>query len=257
MSRKYGIAASAALVLSIAATDAVAQQYRNDRTTIERQRQARPQPYAYPSYIRPAAPNAQALRTAPNIQQTRTAPRPTTKPSPVSQPEPPQQPPVVAAKPEPPKPELKPELKSERSKSELKPEMSPLTEEQLAAKLAVDELMARDPALLAARERPDPRLARAAAAKHDAEERKRALLLAKQEADQARRKELAERKAHEGARLAALRARTDTQANPTAKPAKSKPQPVAPALVNRAAISAPSGAPSRQVRQAPRMPPQF
>src|SRR5262249_30406155 len=60
--------------------------------------------------------------------------------------------------------------------------VAPLTEEQIAAKAAVDELLAREPALSAAKERPDPALARAAAAKHDAEDRKLAALKAKQEA---------------------------------------------------------------------------
>ncbi len=51
--------------------------------------------------------------------------------------------------------------------------VAPLTEEQIAAKAAVDELLARDPALIAAKQIPAPALVRAAAAKHT--RRKRSL----------------------------------------------------------------------------------
>ena len=79
--------------------------------------------------------------------------------------------------------------------------VAPLTEEQIAAKAAVDELLARDPALLAAKQTPDPTLARAAAAKHNAQEAKLAALKAQQEVEAARSKE--KNKAREDAKAAA------------------------------------------------------
>jgi hypothetical protein len=69
----------------------------------------------------------------------------------------------------------------------------PLTEEQLAAKSAVDELLAREPALWAAKDRPDPALAKAAAEKHRQQELQKAKLQAQQEAAAARRQAIAEK----------------------------------------------------------------
>jgi hypothetical protein len=220
MSLKHAISALAVLALTVAAAADASAQYRNDRSILDRQRQV----HQVQQPARHVGPYAQAIRTVPRAQATRTAPgvqqaRPTpprvqaAKPAPVVQPE---SPPVVVA----PKPVAKP--------------TPPLTEEQIAAKAAVDDLLSRDPALLAARELPDPRLIRAAAAKHDADERKAALLKAKREADEAKRRELTERKAREDARLAALKARPEAQA----KPAKAKidtppPRPDA----NRASVS--------------------
>jgi hypothetical protein len=224
MQLKSAILALAALALTVAATaDAFAQQYRNDRSAYDRQRQVR---HVQP-LPRAAAPYAQAARAMPNVRQVKPAPRvQAVKPAPVVQPE---SAPVVVA----PKPVAKPAP------------LPALTEEQIAAKSAVDELLSRDPVLLAARDLPDPRLTRAAAAKHDAEERKNALLRAKREADEARRRELTERKAQEDARLAALKAKP----NP-AKPAKAKNDAPKPD-VNRASAGAVQPVP---VRPAIRMP---
>lgn len=228
MSLKHAISASAAFVLTVAAaTDAFAQ-YRNDRSVFDhRQRQVRPS-----QHVRPAAPSAQATRTAPGAQQGKPAPRAqAVKPAPSVQPE---QAPAVAAAPKPVQPKPAP--------------MPPLTDEQMAAKSAVDELLAREPALLAARELPDPRLTRAAAAKHDIEERKAALLRARHEVDEAKRRELTERKAREDARVAALKAKPESQAKPT----KSKSEPVSPKPeVNRASSGAANVAPVRQVVRMP------
>ncbi len=69
----------------------------------------------------------------------------------------------------------------------------PLTEEEIAAKAAVDEILEREPALAAARERPDPRLVRAITAKHDEQERRLAARKLKEESEEARRKKAAEK----------------------------------------------------------------
>lgn len=69
------------------------------------------------------------------------------------------------------------------------PPALPLTEEQLAAKAVVDEILARQPALAAVKERPDPMLARAAAAKHDAQEKSQAARKTKEAAAEAKRTE--------------------------------------------------------------------
>lgn len=229
MSWKYVLSASAALALTVAAAADASAQYRNDRSVFDRQRQVREvqQPARsaapYAQAIRPA-PHARPARPAPGVQQPRPVPRAqAAKPAPIAQPE---SPPVVAA----PKPVAKP--------------APPLTEEQIAAKTAVDDLLSRDPVLLAARELPDPRLTRAAAAKHDAEERRNALLRSKREADEARRRELTERKAREDARLAALKAKPESQA----KPAKAKNDTPPPRPeTNRASVG---GAPAAAVRPA-------
>jgi hypothetical protein len=89
---------------------------------------------------------------------------------------------------------------------------APLTAEQLAAKAAVDELFAREPALAAAKERPDPRLAREAAAKHNAQEKTLATLRAKEEAAAAKRRERADKiKARDDAKAAAITAKQQAQ----------------------------------------------
>src|SRR5262245_7294295 len=93
----------------------------------------------------------------------------------------------------------------------------PLSPEELAAKAAVDELMAREPALAAAKALPDPRLAKAAAAKHDAEEKRRAALQAKEPAAIVQRKEIADKlKTREEAKVAARKTM------PLATPSNSK-----------------------------------
>ena len=91
--------------------------------------------------------------------------------------------------------------------------VAPLSAEQIAAKAAIDELMAREPALAAAKEKPDPKLAKAAAAKHDEQERQLAALKAKQDAEAAKRKEIAAKiKARDEAKAVALKAKQDAQA---------------------------------------------
>jgi hypothetical protein len=100
---------------------------------------------------------------------------------------------------------------------------SPLTEEQLAAKAAVDELISRDPALAAAREQPDPRLAQAAAARHKAEEQRLAALRAKEDAAASKRKDSNGKiKAREDAKAAAIKTRRDAQAKSTASKTPAK-----------------------------------
>lgn len=107
----------------------------------------------------------------------------------------------------------------------------PLTEEQLAAKAAVDELLAREPALSAAKTIPDPALVRAAAAKHSAEETKLAALKAKQEAEAAKRREAeAKLRAREEAKAAVLKAKQEAagkNAKPKVELAKIKAAPLA------------------------------
>jgi len=210
MHLKFAIVAVAVLGLTVPAVSDAAAQYRNDRSGNDRHR-SRVQP------PRAAAPSAQAVRTAPALQQARPQPRTQPASMPAGAPAVAAPPAVAAAKPV------------------AKPVPTPpLTEEQVAAKSAVDELLSRDPVLLAARELPDPRLSRAAAAKHDAEERKAALLRAKRNADDAKRRDLTERKAREDARLAALKARPDAQA----KPAKAKNDTIAPRPdANRASVT--------------------
>jgi hypothetical protein len=83
----------------------------------------------------------------------------------------------------------------------------PLTEEQIAAKAAVDELLAREPALWAAKDRPDPALAKAAAEKHRQQELQKAKLQAQQEAAVARRQAIAEKPRAREEKVAALKAR--------------------------------------------------
>lgn len=165
------------------AADASAQYY--DRQRLERQRihpsaarsvmQTRPVVPSRPvmparpaaattTTVRPAAPNADFPRAA------GAAARPAAvavRPAAVAV-RPPVETPAKAAPPPPP----------------------PLTEEQLAAKAAVDEILAREPALAAAaKERPDPRLVKAAKARHDAHEQKIAGLKVKEEAEAVRRKD--------------------------------------------------------------------
>ena len=83
----------------------------------------------------------------------------------------------------------------------------PLTEEQIAAKAAVDELLAREPALWAAKDRPGPALAKAAAEKHRQQELRKAKLQAQQEAAVARRQAIAEKARAREEKVAALKAR--------------------------------------------------
>ena len=88
--------------------------------------------------------------------------------------------------------------------------VAPVSEEEAAAKAVIDELIARDPALAAVREKPDPALARAAAAKHREQELKLAALKAKEEAAAAKHKEIADKtKAREDAKAAAIKAKQE------------------------------------------------
>jgi hypothetical protein len=89
---------------------------------------------------------------------------------------------------------------------------APVSEEEAAAKAAIDELIARDPALAAVREKPDPALAKAAAAKHRDQELKLVALKTKKEAAAAKHKEIADKtKAREDAKAAAIKAKQDAQ----------------------------------------------
>ena len=83
----------------------------------------------------------------------------------------------------------------------------PLTEEQIAAKAAVHELLGREPALWAAKDRPDPALAKAAAEKHRQQELQTAKLQALQKAAAARQQAIAEKNRAREEKAAALKAR--------------------------------------------------
>jgi hypothetical protein len=122
----------------------------------------------------------------------------------------------------------------------------PLTEEQLAAKAAIEELMARDPALAAAKERPDPKLAQAAAARHDAEERKFAVARARENVAAVMRKGAADKaKAREEAK-ASIKARQDAQAKSTAaKAPANKGKPESRKLASAMTAAAPAQPPRR------------
>lgn len=143
--------------------------------------------------------------------------------------------PKQAVRPQPAMPQPKPAEPARQSvEHRAKPAPAvPLTDEQIAAKAAVDALLAREPALNAAKAIPDPALARAAAARHDAQERKLAALRAQQDAEAARRRELeAKNKAREEAKTAAPQAKHDAQARnvklkvePRVEPTKSKQVP--------------------------------
>ena len=94
--------------------------------------------------------------------------------------------PKQAARPQPALPQSKPASTPVEHRARPAPAV-PLTDEQIAAKAAVEALLAREPALNAAKDIPDPALARAAAARHDAQEQKMAALKAQQEVEAARR----------------------------------------------------------------------
>jgi hypothetical protein len=118
----------------------------------------------------------------------------------------------------------------------------PLTEEQLAAKTAVEELLARDPALAAVKERPDPKLAQAAAARHDAEERKLAVARARENVAAAMRKGTPDKaKAREDVKAGAIEARRDAQAKPsTVKSPAHKGKPESKKLAAAVTMAAPA-----------------
>lgn len=102
---------------------------------------------------------------------------------------------------------------------------APLTEEQIAAKAAVDELLSREPTLWAAKERPDPALARAAAEKHRQRDLQLAALKVREEAEEARRREQAEKTRARDEKTAATKTKQNPQANkqqPQAKPTKER-----------------------------------
>lgn len=174
MSMQRALLASVTLIAAIgAASDAAAQAY--DRQRLERQR--------YQTFVmRPVARQHVLISGQPK-------PRRPVHPAPVT---------VRAATPA---PAQRPAVQSPRSpthvhrpaaRAETTPPV-PLTEEQIAAKAAVEQLLSREPALAVAAERPDPEIARAAAARHDAEQRRAAAQLAKEEAAAKRRAQIAER----------------------------------------------------------------
>jgi hypothetical protein len=212
MSFRYVLfASSAAISLIVPVTEASAQYRYYDRPSFEhRQRQQRPTQVMRPQQADVRSAAKPAVPARKPVEQAAAQPAP------------------AAAKPA---------------------TVAPLTEEQIAAKAAVDELLAREPALVAAKLIPDPALVRAAAAKHSAQEARFAALKARQEAEAAKRREIEEKnKAREEAKAAALKARQDAQAmngKPKFEPAKSKPAP--------AAVFVPQ-APSAPVRPVLRMP---
>lgn len=190
MPLKRMLLASSAAIALIAPETVSAQGFGFFDQRFDRQRYNRPT--ASIQYTRPAKPAVATGHSKPSERKpaTTAAPFPASTPqaAPATAPEP-----VIAAPIEPP---------------------APLTEEQMAAKTAVDELLQREPALWAAKDRPDPALAKAAAEKH----RQQDLLKAKEEAAAARRRALAERNGgRDEARVAALSVKPDAQAR-TAKP---------------------------------------
>jgi hypothetical protein len=205
--------AAAAAWLTAASTDASAQYRSSDRQTFDRQRKqyvVRPQKPAAVTARKLPTPVAKPADTA--VEQTR----------------------------------VKPSIASPAAPAPA----TPLTEEQIAAKSAIDELLARDPALSAAKQVPDPALAKAAAAKHNAEERRLAALKAKEEAEAAKRRDREEKnKAREEARTAALKAKYDAagkNAKPKIEQVKAKP--------GTAAAATSSAAPGAAVQPPMRMP---
>lgn len=174
MSLKRMLLASIAVIALIAPETASAQHYSYHSQRFDRQRYVRPAPVANHARM----PRAGAVNR--NAQAARKPPPAATAP-----------PPAAAAK--------------------VVPAAS-VSEGQAAAKVAVDELLAREPALSAAKERPNPALAKAAAAKHKAQERKLAAIRAKDAAAAAKRREIADKnRARVEAKAAALKARHDAQ----------------------------------------------
>ena len=200
MSLKQVLFASGAAIWLVAPVSEVSAQYRyTDRPTQDRQRQDRQvQPVRSPKVDAVAA-----KKPVPVVSQPSPAAKAVEVPKPV-----------------------------EVSRPVEKPAPVPLTDEQLAAKAAVDELLARDPALVAAKEIPDPALYRAAVAKHNAEEARRAALIARQEAESARRKDLDEKnKVRDEAKVAALKNKPDTapkNAKPKVDTARARPMATMP-----------------------------
>lgn len=204
MSFKRMLLASGTAFVLIAPETVTAQQFGYFDQRFDRQRYDRPAPRA--NAHRPAAVSAGQSAHAQSSRKSTTATaklnQPASKASPAAKPEPPPAaPPAVAA---------------------VQPHPTPLTEEQIAAKNAVEELLSREPALWAARERPDPALAKAAAEKH----RQQELQFAALHAEEVRRREQAEKtRAREDSKTAALKAKQTAQANkqnPQAKPGKER-----------------------------------
>lgn len=202
MSLKHALLASgAALALIGSAADASAQYY--DRQRFERQR-------VYQNYGRPQVRPAAANRSNPSPSSAGSA-RPVASVG---------KPTAIAPR------------GSERESAKPVSAPRPLTEAELAAKAEVDEILSREPALAAAKDRPDLRLARAAAARHDAEVQRLAVLKARDEAEAAKRRQAAEKaKVREDAKAATQQSRPDKQATTlaTAKPATATVSAPAPA----------------------------
>ncbi len=222
MSLKHALLVpGAALIWMAAAADSSAQSY--DRQRLERQRLQQ-------SYGRPA-PQARPVPQARLLPQARSVPQ--SRPSAVTVVAPPSRLNATGARPIP----VTPTRLPEPAKASPPP---PLTEAELAAKAEIDELLSREPALAAAKERPDPRVARAAAAKHDAELQRLAALKTRDEADAAKRRDIAEKaKGRDAAKAAAQKSKPDTSGKSvnvrtaakaeTAKPAAAVASPSAPA----------------------------
>jgi hypothetical protein len=129
-----------------------------------------------------------------------------------------------------------------------------LTPEQVAAKVAVDEILEREPSLAAARQRPDPALVRAAITAHNARDARLAALKAKEETDAIKRKEAAlQHQARLEANAAALKAKQDAQA---AKLAAKKPGALKPKPNDKVAAVPAAAAPQQTVQQPVQQPAQ-
>lgn len=165
------LALGATMALFGSAADASAQFY--DRQRLERQR-------IQQSAARTAMPARPVMQARPVVQS-----RPALAPTTAAQPARPN-----AVLPKPAAVAVRQPVEALVKAAPPPPPALPLTEEQLAAKAAVDEILAREPALAAAKERPDPKLSNAAKARHDAHEQKLAALKVKEEAEAARRKHL-------------------------------------------------------------------
>ncbi len=141
----------------------------------------------------------------------------------------------------------------------------PLTEEQLAAKAAVEELLSREPALAAAKERPDPQLSKVAKARHDAHEQKLSALKVKEVAEAARRKELEDKNKmrtdmkRDDIKNASHKSKIGPQPkNAAASPKATKPEPEAKkttvATMTPAPALSPAPAPAAPAQPLLRMP---
>jgi hypothetical protein len=109
----------------------------------------------------------------------------------------------------------------------------PLTEEELAAKAAVDALFEREPSLAKARGMPDPALIREAVRRHAERDVRIAAEQARHAAEEAKRREAEEKNKARQARPATAKVQREMASKPVATPpaqAVNRPQPSAPAV---------------------------